>query len=63
MTIRAADASGFFARSCGDEPACTIIRDVYGVMSYEQRCFDAPTFTEFNVPETGDVVVPIVLED
>ena len=35
--------------------------DIYAVGSYPERCSGNTTHTEFDVPETGDVVVPVML--
>ena len=57
------DPAGYFARNCRDAASCTFGLDIFGVASYEERCFGdlTSTLTEFDVPETGDVVVPVMI--
>jgi hypothetical protein len=51
----------YLARQCGDLETCSVLLDVVGVNSYQERCEEATAFAEFDVPETGDVVVPVTL--
>jgi hypothetical protein len=51
----------YLARQCGTAETCTVLLDAYGVNSYQERCEDASALAEFDVPEAGDVVVPVTL--
>lgn len=51
----------FLARQCGSNETCSVELDVFGVASYQERCDEPTAFAEFDVPETGDVVVPVTL--
>ncbi len=60
------NSNDFIARSCRDAETCFVELDFAVVGSFDERCQEgSPDWmpVEFEIPESGDVVVPLTLED